>query len=110
LLSLRGIKAINPYTLEAGPDLDALLHQRFFGDKNSSKSVPAYSTDVSASAKLRSRVASVFGHNIVTGETRMRPRRYFARYESDPSTATEVLADDEPLAICRLAVLLMNRE
>lgn len=35
----------------------------------------------------------------------MRRHRYFARYETDPSDGTEVLADTKELAICRLALL-----
>jgi hypothetical protein len=39
----------------------------------------------------------------------MATKRFFARYDSDPSTATEVLAETEPLAICRLALILLKR-
>jgi hypothetical protein len=39
----------------------------------------------------------------------MSSRKFFARYDSDPSTATEALAETEPLAICRLALVLIKR-
>lgn len=104
------IKDVNAYTFPAGPELDDLIHQRLFGQKDGSGSIPAYSLDRAESAKVRARLKSKYGHPIIVGQTRMLGRRYFARYESDPSTATEVLAESEPLAICRLAVLLLKRD
>jgi hypothetical protein len=52
---------------------------------------------------------SNFGKPIVIGQTRMANKKFFARYDSDPSTATEVLAETEALAICRLALILLKR-
>ena len=49
------------------------------------------------------------GYPVSTGETRIRTRRYFARLETGPSTATEVLAETLPLALCRLALVLSMR-
>ena len=103
------IKDANPYTLPAGPELDQLIHSRLFGKTDDADGAPAYSTDSSASAKVRSKLKSAYGHPIVVGQTRMAARKYFARYDSDPSTATEVLAETEPLAICRLAAILLKR-
>jgi hypothetical protein len=102
------IKDINPYTYPAGPELDELIHRRLFGQKNATNA-PNYSLEVTESAKVRSRLKTVYGHPIIVGRTRMPGRPFFARYESDPSTATEVVAETEPLAICRLALLLMRR-
>jgi hypothetical protein len=90
--------------------LDLIIHRTLFGQATENDSAPAYSTNVSESAKVRSRLKSAYGHPIVVGQTRMSSsRRFFARYDSDPSTATEVLAETEPLAICRLALVLIKR-
>lgn len=86
-----------------------MIHARLFGNKDETVLAPAYSTDTSASGKVRSKLKSVYGHPIIIGQTRMSGRKYFARYDSDPSTATEVLAETEPLAICRLAAILLKR-
>jgi hypothetical protein len=110
LLSLRIIKDINPYAFPAGPELDEIIHRKLFGQKSESVGAPPYSTNTSESSKVRSRLKSNYGKPIVIGQTRMTNRRFFARYESDPSTATEVVAETEPLAICRLALLLMKRD
>ena len=110
LLSGGRISEINPYTLGAGTEIDKLLHQRFFAGKSNSSGTPAYSSDADASDKLRSRLKAVYGYEIIVGQTRMKSKRFFARYESDPSTSTEVLAPTLPLAICRLAFLLMRRD
>lgn len=85
-----------------------MIHSHLFGS-DGDKEIPPYSVDPGAAAKVRSKIKSRYGHPVVVGETRMASRRHFARYESDPSTATEVLAESQPLAICRLAVLLMKR-
>ena len=101
------IKDVNPYTFPAGPELDAIIHRKLFGQNAENVTVPPYSTNSSESSKVRSKLKSNFGHPIVLGQTRMANKRFFARYDSDPSTATEVLAETEPLAICRLAAILM---
>ena len=103
------IKDVNPYTFPAGPELDAIIHRKLFGQNVENESVPPYSTSPSDSSKVRSKLKSNFGHPIIIGQTRMTNKRHFARYDSDPSTATEVLADSEPLAICRLALILLRR-
>jgi hypothetical protein len=103
------IKDVNPYTYPAGPELDLIIHRKLFGQESRNEHVPAYSTNVSESSKVRSRLKSNFGHPVIVGQTRMSGRRFFARYDSDPSTATEVLAESEPLALCRLALILIRR-
>ena len=99
---------INPYTISPGSELDDLIHERLFGG-NSSQETLAYSTEVNLADKVKARMKSLYGHKVVTGETRSRQKRYFARLDDDPSTSTEVLADTYPLAICRLALLLSER-
>jgi hypothetical protein len=108
VLKISRIKQLNPYTLPPGQELDEMVHRRLF--PKASDSPPAYSIDPAQSAKVRSKLKSLYGHPIITGQTRMGgPKKFFARYEPDPSTATEVLAESEPLALCRLAVLLLAR-
>lgn len=86
-----------------------MVHRRLFA-RSEEGEIPPYSMDPAHSSKIRSKLKSMYGHPIVTGKTRMgEGKRFFARYEPDPSTATEVLADSEPLALCRLAVLLVSR-
>jgi hypothetical protein len=92
--------------MPAGPELDALVHRHCFSSEGEAL---AYSTDERAAEKVRARVKSLFGYTVSTGETRLRTRRYFARLESGPSTATEVLAETSPLAICRLALVMSLR-
>jgi len=86
--------------------LDALIHERIFGESNSPVS---YSTSEKFTDRLKARIKASYGCRVVTGETQLRTRPYFARFESGPSTSTEVLAESIPLALCRLALLLSER-
>jgi hypothetical protein len=103
------IKDVNPYTYPPGPELDAIIHRKLFKQDAENERVPSYSSNVSDSSRVRAKLKAAYGHPIIVGETRMSGRRFFARYDSDPSTATEVLAESEPLAICRLALILIRR-
>ena len=103
------IKDVNPYTFPAGPELDEIIHRKLFGQNTENEKAPLYSTSSSESSKVRTKLKSNFGKPIVIGQTRMANKKFFARYDSDPSTATEVLADTEALAICRLALILLKR-
>jgi hypothetical protein len=94
----------NPYKAEPGVDLDRQIHQIFF--PNNSSSPAPYSTDDKAAEKVRNRLKSLYRYPVVTGQTQTRPRHFYARFESGPSTSTEVLADTYPLAICRLALIV----
>ncbi|MHC1763260.1 MAG: hypothetical protein AB9869_02985 [Verrucomicrobiia bacterium] len=94
---------LNPYQIPAGPELDQLIHLRVM--EQSSPDCPPYSTDESAARRVLARLRYVSGHAVVVGRTSLRRHRYFARYETDPSDGTEVLADTKELAICRLALL-----
>ena len=109
LVNILDLKDINPYTFPAGAELDEIIHRRIFGKKSIEGGLPKYSLDPEESARLRARLKSMYGHPIVFGRTRIPGRTYFARYDSDPSTATEVVAATEPLATCRLALLLIRR-
>ena len=98
--------ALNPYKAPAGTELDLALHQRFFG--NDTPPLP-YSTEDKAADKLKALLKSKYGFPVLTGETRTRPRKYFARFDSGPSTATETLAETYALAMARLALVISEK-
>jgi hypothetical protein len=100
------LPGINPYKIPAGQELDALVHERIF---NRTSDPLDYSTNLNNADKLRLRIKSLYGHGVTTGQTRLRRQPYFARFESGPSTSTEVLAESLPLALCRLALLLSEK-
>jgi hypothetical protein len=100
------LPGINPYQVPAGPELDELIHERIFRESSNALS---YSTSMKFADKLRARIKTLYGCRVVVGETQLRAKPYFARFESGPSTSTEVLADSVPLALCRLALLLSER-
>jgi hypothetical protein len=101
---------MNPYQMEPGTALDEQIHRLLFEEIISSETPPNYSIDPALSRRVRTELSERFGHPVVVGETKTIPRKYFARLDSDPSTATEVLAPTQPLAICRLAVVLLLRK
>src|SRR5687767_9514514 len=95
--------AINPYRVAAGPQLDKLVQATVFGKNENS--CPAYSTNDEQANKLKVQIQVLCKTPVITGKTRIRKGVWFARFGKDPSTATEVLAESYPLAICRLALL-----
>lgn len=100
------MRGFNPYKASPGPELDQAVHEQVFSGDSS---VLPYSTDESASEKVRARLKAIYNCPVLIGQTRTRPRKFFARFDSGPSTATEVLAETKALAICRLAVLIGMR-
>ena len=98
----------DPYQAQPGEALDLAIHTQVFGMSDSG-GCPPYSTDDSESNKVKRALKSEFGVPIKTGKTQIRTKPYFARYGSDPSTSTEVLAETLPLAICRVALLIAQR-
>jgi hypothetical protein len=66
---------------------------------------PPYSTNEKAARSVLAKVKSYGDRTVVVGRTTLRRKRWFARYESDASDGTEVLAETFPLAISRLALL-----
>jgi hypothetical protein len=99
----------NPYTAQASAELDREIHAHLVGD-SSAEEIPAYSSSERAADRLRRWLKSEYGTSITTGKTRIKVKPYFARYGTDPSTSTEVLAETYPLSICRLALLLISRD
>ena len=94
---------IDPYRVQASEDLDRLIHVRVMGETSSE--CPSYSADEKAARRVLARLKATSGRTVVIGRTAMRHRQWVARYETDPSDGTEVLAETLPLAICRLALL-----
>lgn len=99
---------INPYRLPAGADLDRLVQRQVMGLPL--EQCPPYSTDEKAARQVLAKLRSACSKNIVVGKTSLRKTRWFARYETNPSDGTEVLAESLPLAICRLALLRAAKE
>lgn len=94
----------NPYEFPPGPELDALIHELLLSPEPT-PNFPPYSTDSSAIDKVKKRLQAALGISIITGKTRFRRKPWFARYQTDASDGTEVLAETYSLAICRLALL-----
>ncbi len=99
---------INPYAISAGPELDRIIHQLVMGEAG--ERCPEYSTDETAARRVLAKLKSVPGKTVVVGRTALRQKRFFARYETNASDGTEVLAETLPLAICRLALLRIQKE
>jgi len=95
---------IDPYSIQSGRDLDALIHLRIL-KKACNNARPCYSTDRKAADELKRAIETTYGTPIVTGTTEMREPRWFARYETERGNPTEVLAETYPLAVCRLVLL-----
>jgi hypothetical protein len=98
----------NPYRALAGEEMDRYIHERLFGESVEGD-CPSYSTDDRLSQRVKRKLRSDYSTSITTGKTRIKAKPFFARYGSDPSTSTEVLAESMPLAICRMALLLLQR-
>ncbi len=94
---------VNPYQIAAGRELDQLIHVHFM--EQTAQDVPPYSSEDKFARQVLSKLKASSGKTIVVGRTALRKKRWFARYESDASDGTEVLAETLPLAICRLALL-----
>ncbi|MHB8523967.1 MAG: hypothetical protein ACYDH9_24860, partial [Limisphaerales bacterium] len=99
-----GLHGPDPYRIAAGPELDGAIHRWLFGE-SSTTPVLGYSTDDVLAKQVEHRLKKRSAADVLTGTTRMHDKCYFARYERDPSTGAEVLAETYALAICRLALL-----
>ena len=99
---------LNPYEAQPGPELDRLIHLQVMGETGSE--VPPYSTEEREARRVLARLKATTGKSVVTGRTSLRNRRWFARYETDASDGTEVLAETLELAICRLALLRVMKD
>jgi hypothetical protein len=99
------LSAQNPYKFPAGPELDAAVHSLLFASVNG-QSRPSYSTDEKLTTKVKAKIEQTYGQRVVIGRTKLRNQPYFARYETGPSTSTEVVAETGALAVARLALIV----
>jgi hypothetical protein len=97
----------DPYSIQAGRELDALIHHRVL-KQALSHSYPRYSSDSKAADQVKRMIEAEYGNASVTGTTEIRAQRWFARYELELGNPTEALAETYPLAICRLALLRVS--
>ena len=102
------ISEINPYQALASEGLDILIDEELFGGVREA-SCPSYSTDDRWVQKIRRKLQKIYGTQVTLGRTRIKSKPYFSRYVTDPSTSTEVLAETQSLSICRMAILLIQR-
>lgn len=94
---------LRPYDLCAGPELDQCIHLWLTGRKSDRS--PAYSSDRNEAERVCEKLRNGQAR-VVVGETRLRIRRWFARYENGSPRGTEALAVTPALAICRLVLVL----
>ena len=66
-----------------------------------------FSSDVKAAKNLVKVLRKHLRTKVETGKASR--GKYYARYGTDPSTTTEVLAETLPLAVSRMAMLALNR-
>ena len=98
----------DPYHVQVSPELDEFIHRFVTGGR--SEVGPAYSSDEDAARLVLAKLKDVTGARVIVGRTRLRDKRWFARYETDPSDGTEVFAETAELAICRLALLHASKQ
>jgi hypothetical protein len=97
----------NLYKFPAGPELDELIHCKLFR-AHDREAVPEYSTDHRYVRQIAARLQTFYRKAVSTGTLRLGGRKFFARFESGPSTATEAVGETLPLAICRLALIIIE--
>ena len=98
----------DPYRARPGPTLDRAIHCEIL-QNGDGEPAPSYSIDENVAREFERTLRLIATAKIVSGRSRTKGRLWFARYEDDPSTATEVLAETYPLAICRLALLCRGK-
>jgi hypothetical protein len=96
----------NIYKFPASEELNKVIHHDILHKESP---IPDYSGEKDAAQSLERELRRTLPAKIVVGRVRRPVGHWFARYESDPSTATEVVAETYPLAISRLAVLCSSR-
>jgi len=102
------LKRFNPYQLDAGRELDALVHKHYFPEM-AEVALPSYSTDTGLAETLLAKLQSKYGNKVLAGATKLRGKKWFARLDTGPSTSTEALGETKALAICRLAAVMASK-
>ena len=105
------LSSIDAFKVEAGPILDKVIHTLLFAGNESEEDCPSYSSRRQNGLQVAEELESLFGINIRLGRLRVKEHKmYFARAGREKESATEILAVSLSLAICRLAILLMQRK
>jgi len=99
---------INPYQAQAGPELDALIHEHVMRETIVPGKCPCYSTDTTLAKVVLAKLKTRGGMLFTIGRTELEGRTWFARSETNVMNGTEVFADTFALAICRLALLRLE--
>lgn len=105
---MAAIRQFNPYKLEAGRDLDALVHRNYFSDMGE-EALPQYSVETNLAENVLAKLQTKFKLKVVTGRTKHHRNKWFARLDTGPSTSTEAWGETRALAICRLAAVLASK-
>ena len=99
---------LNLYRMPAGLEMDQLIQRHVM--RLAEADCPLYSSDEKEARRVLACLKAMTGRSVIVGQTAIRQTRWFARYETDPSDGTEVLAETLPLAICRLALVYAAKE
>lgn len=103
------LASIDPFKVEASPELDTVIHRHLFPEDDPGL-LPHYSSRRKDGLQVADRLEDDFGIEIRLGRLRMQEHKmYFARAGSHKESASEILAVSLSLAICRLAILLLQR-
>ncbi len=104
------LNSIDPFKVEASAVLDAVIHKSLFPDSEEEE-CPSYSSRRQNGLQVAEELEALFGISIRLGRLRVKEHKmYFARAGREKESATEILAVSLSLAICRLAVLLLQRD
>ncbi len=105
------LSSIDPFKVEASPFLDNIIHQHLFAGAENEADCPSYSSRRQNGLQVADALEALFGISIRLGRLRVKEHKmYFARAGREKESATEILAVSLSLAICRLAILLMQRK
>lgn len=103
------LNSIDPFKVEASQELDGVIHRELFRE-SSADACPNYSSRRQNGLLVAERIEDNYGIAVKLGRLRVKQHKmYFARAGRDKETATEILAVSLSLAICRLAILLLQR-
>lgn len=103
------LNSIDPFKVEASQELDGVIHRELFR-ASSDDAFPNYSSRRQNGLLVAERIEDDYGIDVKLGRLRVKQHKmYFARAGRDKETATEILAVSLSLAICRLAILLLQK-
>ena len=94
----------DPYRVQPGPVLDAVIHRTIMGAEGIAGCCPPYSTEVRAARKVVGELRSKPAVRVTVGRTGLQERPWFARLQRNDAHGFEAFAETLPLAVCRLAL------